>query len=163
MKTLLVLRHAKSSRDDPSLQDHARPLNDRGLRDAPRAGAMLKEKDLIPDAILCSPAVRAQDTARLAAKAAKFTKPIETVADFYPGDPRDYIQELKNLPDDLNRVMVVGHNPGLEELVWHLSGGPQELPTASVTHFELPVEHWNELSHKTRAKLIFIWRPKENP
>jgi phosphohistidine phosphatase len=111
---------------------------------------------------LSSPAVRAQDTTRLAAKAAGFSKTIETVADFYPGDPRDYIKALKGLSDDLNRVMVVGHNPGLEELVWHLSGGPQELPTASLTHFELPIEHWAELSHKTRGQLVSIWRPKEN-
>jgi phosphohistidine phosphatase len=162
MKTLLILRHAKSSKDDPSLHDHARPLNDRGRRDAPRVGAMLKEKDIIPDAILSSTAVRAQETARAAALSAGFNKDITLTAEFYPGEPEDYLAVLKKLPNELNRVMVVGHNPGIEELIWALVGAPEEIPTAALTHLELPIESWNQLAPKVRAKLISIWRPKEN-
>jgi phosphohistidine phosphatase len=162
MKTLLILRHAKSSKDDPTLKDFDRPLAERGLRDAPRAGAMLKEKSLVPDEIMSSPAVRALDTAKLAAKSAGFKKEIHQVKEFYPGEPEDYINVLKNLSDDIDRVMVVGHNPGMEELVWTLNGGPEEIPTASVTHFELPIEKWSAFSPKMHAKLISIWRPKEN-
>jgi len=163
MKTILILRHAKSSREDPALHDHARPLNDRGERDAPRVGVMLKEKNLIPDEILSSPAVRALETARAAARASGFKKDIRLVAEFYPGEPEDYIKVLKKLPDNVNRVMVVGHNPGIEELIWELIGTLEEIPTAALTHLELPIETWNNFSSKTRAQLISIWRPKENP
>jgi phosphohistidine phosphatase len=163
MKTLLVLRHAKSSKDDPSLRDHDRPLNERGVRDAPRVGTMLKDHELVPDEILSSPALRAKETARLAALGCEFKKEIRLVADFYPGEPEDYLKILKTLPDEVNRVMVVGHNPGIEELIWMLIGTPEEIPTAALTTLELPINTWAELTSKVRAKLISIWRPKENP
>ena len=162
MKTLLILRHAKSSWNDPSMDDHDRPLNNRGKRDAPRVGVVLKEKNLIPDAILSSTARRAQETSREAARASGFKKEIQFVPDFYPGTPNDYIHTLNNLPDQVNRVMVVGHNPGLEGLLTTLTRIREELPTATLVHLELPIEKWNELTSKTKANLIFIWRPKEN-
>jgi phosphohistidine phosphatase len=162
MKTLLVLRHAKSSRDNPHLDDHDRPLNDRGLRDAPRVGAMLKNSNLIPDEILSSTARRAQDTARLAAGSCDFSKDIQLIEEFYPGEPEDYITTLQNLSDKTNCVMVVGHNPGIEELIWTLTGQPAEVPTAGLTHLELPVDSWRQLAAKTKVRLISIWRPKEN-
>jgi len=163
MKTLLILRHAKSSKDNPSLRDHDRPLNDRGRRDAPRVGTMLHEKNLVPDEILSSTALRAQETARAAARSAGFKKDIQLAADFYPGEPKDYISVLRELPGDLNCVMVVGHNPGIEELICALTGKPEDIPTAALTCLELPINGWDQLSSKTRAKLLFIWRPKENP
>lgn len=160
MKTLLILRHAKSSKDDPTLHDHARPLNDRGKRDAPGVGVMLQHKDLIPEEILSSTAVRAQETARGAARGCGFKKDIQLIAKFYPGEPQDYITVLKKLSDQLSRVMVVGHNPGIEELISALTGTLEEIPTAALTHLELPIDHWSELSYKTHAQLISIWRPK---
>jgi phosphohistidine phosphatase len=161
MKTLLVLRHAKSSKDDPSLRDFDRPLNDRGERDAPRAGAMLKDRGLLPQEILSSPAPRARETARLAAESCGFKKDVQLIANFYPGEPQHYLKALKDLPDELDRVMVVGHNPGIEELIWTLSGTLEEIPTAALTHLELPIDSWTGISPK-KARIISIWRPKEN-
>ena len=160
MKTLLILRHAKSSWDDPALEDHDRPLNDRGRRDAPRVGLMLKERNTIPDAILSSTAYRAQDTAKRICEHCSLDIKISSVPDFYPGRSQNYIQALSELPDDVKAVMVVGHNPGLEEFLASLTGVHEDLPTAALAHLELPINDWKELSIKTKATLIHIWRPK---
>lgn len=162
MKTLLILRHGKSSWDDNSIPDHDRPLNDRGLRDAPRVGVMLKEEALLPDVILSSTALRAKDTAHLVAQQCGLTKAIKLIPDFYPGTPTDYINTLKKLDDKIMRVMVVGHNPGLEELFATLTGARQVLDTATLAHLEIPIKKWKDLSIKIKAKPIQIWRPKEN-
>ncbi|HWQ82999.1 MAG TPA: histidine phosphatase family protein, partial [Anaerolineales bacterium] len=87
MKKLLILRHAKSSWDHPDLADIDRPLNKRGLRDAPRIGHWLKHQELVPDVIASSPADRAKTTARLVAEACGFSQPVKQVADFYGGGP----------------------------------------------------------------------------
>ena len=161
MKILLILRHAKSSWDDASMSDHERPLNDRGLKTAPLMGKLLNDNGIVPDAIFSSTARRAQHTAELAAKAAGFKNKITTVKRFYPGDPIDYIETLQKSDDTLKSIMVVGHNPGLEELTYTLTKERHELPTATLAHLELPIDHWKDLSSKTKAKLIRINRPKE--
>jgi phosphohistidine phosphatase len=164
MKTLLILRHAKSSWGDASLPDHDRPLNKRGKRAAPRVGQMLREKDLVPDLILTSTARRARETAESVADESGYGGVIEVCADFYPGTPLDYIWILRNLPDEqaeqlLHCIMVVGHNPGFEELLATLTDETPALPTATLAQVELPIAHWNDLSEETAGKLIFLWTP----
>jgi phosphohistidine phosphatase len=161
MKTLLILRHAKSSWSDPKLADIDRPLNKRGKRDAPKIGAMLKKNDLVPDLILSSPAVRARKTAEAVAEAASYTGEIEYAEDFYPGDPESYIEVLRALPDVVNSVMVVGHNPGLEELLDTLTGESAALPTAALAQVNLPIRTWLELDDEPVGKLVNLWRVKE--
>ena len=102
MKTLLILRHAKSSWKHPELSDHDRPLNKRGRHDAPLIGHLLKEKGLVPDLIISSTAVRAKDTALVVG-----------------ASPDVYIQAISDVAGDNNysTLLVVGHNPGLEELI----------------------------------------------
>lgn len=161
MKTLLILRHAKSSWDEPELADIQRPLNKRGKNDAPRVGEIIKEAGLVPDIILSSPAVRALKTAEAAADTCGYEGEIEIRENFYPGSPGDYIDALNEIPDGYARVMVVGHNPGLEELLSDLTGESELLPTAALAQVELAIQRWIDLDDKVLGKMARIWRIKE--
>ena len=161
MKTLLVLRHAKSSWKDEKIDDHERPLNTRGLKDAPRMGELLKEHDLVPEYILSSSAVRARLTAELAAEHSGYEGEIGGGRELYSFASEDYLEALEKLEDGYARVMVVGHNPGLEELVEWLTGVYASLPTASLAVINLDIEHWSELEEGGVGKLVQVFRPKE--
>ena len=97
MKTLLILRHAKSSWKDASLADHDRPLNKRGKRDAPRMGRLLQEQDLVPDRIISSTAKRARNTAKAVAKACNCKDKVELTSEFYHAGPGAYLAVLQNV------------------------------------------------------------------
>lgn len=159
MKTLLILRHAKSSWADDDQDDHERPLNQRGKRAAPRMGQLIKEQSLIPDRILSSTAVRARATAAAVAKACGFQGDLELTRDLYLADPQSYMDVLALL-DHGDRVMVVGHNPGMEELVAALTGEEERFPTAALAHVELPIDAWAEVNLLVKGKLIHLWRPR---
>ncbi len=161
MKTLLMMRHAKSSWKEKDLKDHKRPLSKRGKRNAPQMGELVKEKELLPQLILSSDAVRARQTAELFAEASGYTGEIKYLDDFYMAEADEYLDELNKVPDDLERVMIIGHNPGLESLLPMLTNRVESLPTAAVAYLNLPIESWKKLNKKTRAELIEIWRPKE--
>ncbi len=161
MKQLLVMRHAKSSRDHPGLQDVERPLNKRGEQDGPRMGTLLKTKKLIPQLILSSTAVRARRTAEIMAYACGYNGKIRGLDAFYEAGPADYIQELRRVDDRIHSVMIIGHNPGLESLLEQLCGDEQRLPTAAIACLGLPIDRWEDLSLKTPTQLQHLWRPKE--
>jgi len=161
MKTLLLLRHAKSSWKDESLPDHDRPLNKRGQRDAPRIGEVLHEEGFQPDLVLCSSAVRARETARLALEAADFNGKVEYREDLYAFEPGAYLHALARLDDSVDQVLIVGHNPAMEELLNGLAGEHQAMPTATLAHLELPIERWDEISFGMRARLVNLWQPRE--
>jgi len=160
MKTLLLLRHAKSSWKHPELDDHDRPLNRRGKQSAPLMGALLQDEDLIPDLILSSSAVRAHTTALLVAKACTYKGDLEQTNKFYLAQPKTYIEVLRNVADKHTRVLVVGHNPGLEMLIEALTGETITMPTAALAHIELSLERWRDLALNTKCKLLNMWRPK---
>lgn len=161
MKTLLVMRHAKSSWNDPQLEDHDRPLNHRGKHAAERMGELVETEHMLPDIILCSTAKRAQDTASLLAETSNYDGEIQLRRDFYGAESDIFIQALQNLPDEYQRVMIIGHNPDLEMLVLELIGHSESLSTAALAHIELPVERWQEMSDKTQGRLVHLWRPRE--
>ena len=163
MKTLLILRHGKSSWKNLRLADHDRPLKARGKRDAPRMGRLLRDEALTPDLIISSTAERALATAELAALACDYEGTIETTRDFYHAAPEAYIERLQELPDEVRRVMVVGHNPGMEELIAELTGEEERFPTAALAQVALPIEHWEQLDEATEGELLNLWRPKELP
>ncbi|MFZ6026356.1 MAG: SixA phosphatase family protein [Chloroflexota bacterium] len=160
MKTLFILRHAKSSSKYPELSDRQRPLNKRGQLQAPLVGQYVRSFDLTPDLILSSPARRARETAIAVANECGYDGEVDFVESFYPGDPEDYIDVLRDLPDAAERVMVVGHNPGLECLLAGFLRYAETLPTAMLAHVELNVHHWWELCDDTRGKLVRLWRPE---
>lgn len=161
MKTLLILRHAKSSWKDEGLADHDRPLNKRGKKDAPRVGKLLREVDLVPELIISSTAKRARKTASKVAQKCAYEGVIELTGDLYLAPPSQYVQVLQNVPDHVTRVMVVGHNPGAEELLAQLAGHATHLPTAALAHVELDIDHWQQLTLQAPGKLVDLWRPRE--
>jgi phosphohistidine phosphatase len=161
VKLLLILRHAKSSWKDPGLDDHERPLNKRGKRDAPRMGCLLKQEGLLPDLILSSTAVRARTTAEMVADAGRYRGRLELTPELYEATPEAYVNALSELDDDLRSVMVVGHNPGLEQLLHLLTGSDEALPTAALAKVELEIATWSELDRSPRGSLAQLWRPKD--
>lgn len=161
MKTLLVLRHAKSSWKDEGIADHERPLNKRGKTDAPRMGELIKEHDLVPEYILSSSAVRARHTAELVADSCGYDGEIGGGRELYSFASEEYLEALMQVDEAYERVMVVGHNPGLEELVQWLTGVDASLPTASLAVIRLDVNHWGELEEGGRGELQQVFRPRE--
>jgi phosphohistidine phosphatase len=161
MKTLLLLRHAKSSWDDPELDDHDRPLNARGRRDAPRIGRLVRDEEIAPDIVLCSTAERARETAEAVAEATGYSGEVRFLRALYLAGPREIVAALKGLEPDVETAMVVGHNPGLEELVQSLTGQSEHLPTAALARIALPIARFGDLVPSGRGKLVRIWRPKD--
>ena len=161
MKTLLILRHAKSSWKKPDLPDHDRPLNKRGKKDAPKVGLYLKEHDLVPDLILSSTARRARDTAQAVADACGFEGQVDYYQDLYLSEPTIYLDILRCLLDDPKRVMVVGHNPDVEELLIMLTEVDEHLTTAALAVVNLPISNWEELTEAIDGKLQILWTPRQ--
>ncbi|MCA9872376.1 MAG: histidine phosphatase family protein [Anaerolineales bacterium] len=161
MKTLLVLRHAKSSWSNDYLADHERPLNDRGKQDAPRMGRLLQAEDLTPDLIISSSAERALTTAELVALNCGYDNEIAVTRRFYHADAEDYLAVLGEVDDAYEQVMVVGHNPGMEELVEDLTGESVRMATAGLAYLQLDIDSWRDLTLDTLAKLQALWLPKE--
>ncbi len=161
MKTLLLLRHAKSSWKDENQADHDRPLNRRGKEDAPRMGRHIAAERLMPDLILSSTAKRARKTAAKVAEHCGYSGEVRKLNELYLAAPDVYIATLHALPDDVRRVLVVGHNPGMQMLVAVLSGANGDFPTAALAQIELPIDAWSDLTRETRGRLVRLWRPRE--
>lgn len=162
MKEIILMRHAKSSWDNPGLSDHDRPLNDRGQRDAPRMGQWLKENNLVPDMILTSTAKRANDTARIVAQNCGLKGKIETISNLYGTAPSEYLKILSQCPENAKSVMVIGHNPTLEELISLITCSIEPFPTAAIARINIPTENWKSLPQEyKKSRLIGLWRPKE--
>ena len=164
MKTLLILRHAKSSWKDMSLSDHDRPLNKRGKRDAPRIGQWMRKQNLRPDSIISSTAKRARKTALAVADETGFSRDdVLLTRDLYHAYPDTYIEFLQKLPDNHQIALVVGHNPGIEELVAHFAGGYEQMQTGALAHVVIDIDRWSELKSDERGVLKGVMRPKEIP
>ena len=161
MRTLLVLRHGKSSRKHAELSDHDRPLTKRGKRDAPRVGQLLRLRRLSPGAIISSTAKRARRTAEEVAQSSTFNGRVQLEPRLYLADPATILDVIRRADAEAKRVLVVGHNPGLEELVARLTGNDEYLPTAALAQISLPIDQWRDLHLSTEGQLVSLWRPKE--
>ena len=161
MKTLLLLRHGKSSWSDESLADHDRPLKKRGRRAAQHMGRLLLERQLVPDSVLTSTAVRTRDTADLMAGTAGYLGTILAITELYHAEPAVLAEVVSRITADWKTVLIVGHNPGLEDWLMQLVEERHEFPTAALAWIELPIENWSELTRETRGTLRGLWRPKE--
>jgi phosphohistidine phosphatase len=161
MKTLLLMRHAKSSWKDKDLKDRKRPLSKRGKRNAPQMGKLLLEKELVPQLILISDTLRARQTAELLAEGMSYTGEVHEIGDLYMAEADEILDVVKDVPNDLERILVIGHNPGLESLLPMLTGHIDALPTAAIAYLALPVDSWKKVGKKTQAELVGLWRPKE--
>ncbi|HEV8258568.1 MAG TPA: phosphohistidine phosphatase SixA, partial [Casimicrobiaceae bacterium] len=146
MKKLFLVRHAKSSRDDPALADKDRPLNDRGKRDAPKMGKRLAKRRVKPDLILSSPAVRALKTAEIIAKKLDYKRKNILVDDrLYAVEAGELLEVIRKLGDQVERVMLIGHNPELTELAHRLSSKITHMPTCAVAEFTFDAKTWSRI------------------
>jgi phosphohistidine phosphatase len=167
VKKLYIIRHAKSSWDDPSLSDFDRPLNDRGKRDAPRMAKRLKEKRLTPDAVLTSPALRAKDTCHIICEGLGFNKnKIEEKPALYHASDDQILKVIHTLKDrtgdEEENVLVFGHNPGLTEFANRLSHeNIDNIPTAGVVCISLTAKNWKQVEWGS-GKLVFFDFPKKS-
>lgn len=160
MATLLLMRHAKSSWDDAGCPDHARPLNERGRRDAPRMGRWLVAQGDAPARIVTSSARRARETAELVAAACDPPPPIEVRDDLYHATIEHLAAVLPPLTRPGERLLVIGHNPGLEGLLREWTGESIRLPTAAVARLKVD---FDKATGRWRIRLKELWRPKELP
>ncbi len=159
MKTLLLMRHAKSSWDEP-VSDFDRSLNKRGRESAPRMGKYFDENHLTADLILCSPAKRTRQTLELFQDKAKLSCAIEFDKRIYEADVADLLDVLSEIPEPHRSVLMIGHNPGMSDLHEFFTGNFEEFPTACLAHLTLSAPLWKELKPKS-GKLESITRPKE--
>lgn len=160
MKTLFILRHAKSAWDNPDLSDFERPLNSRGLDAARFIGALIYERNLEPQIIVSSPAKRAKQTAVLVKEIAEIKQPIKFDERIYEASPLTLFNLINEFDDKHESVLIVGHNPGLESLVRILTRENQTLPTAALVKINLGIEHWAELENGC-GTLEFTIRPRD--
>ncbi len=160
MKTLFILRHAKSSWDDAALSDFERPLNERGLDAAPLMGGVMKKNRFEPELILSSPARRAEQTAALVKQSAGIGGAIRFDERIYEASPARLLEVISEQNEKIASVMLVGHNPGLEGLLKLLTGELQPMPTAALAIVDLETDKWNQIN-SSKGSLRTLIRPKE--
>ena len=160
MKTLFVLRHAKSNWDNSDLSDFERPLNSRGLDAARFIGGLIYERNLEPQIIISSPAKRAKQTAVLVKELAEISKPIIFDERIYEASPQTLFNLIRKFDEKYESVLLVGHNPGFENLVRMLTSETALMPTAALAKINLDIESWHELDAVSN-ELEFLIRPKE--
>lgn len=154
MKTLFLVRHAKSSRDNPGLPDHDRPLNERGLRQAPEMGRRLADRNVKPDVILSSPALRALTTAQLVASEIGYAaQDIAVDERLYASSAESLLLVVRALDKKLGSAMVFGHNPEMSALASGLSDGNLELPTCAIAEFRYDTKSWGDVGAITPVKV----------
>lgn len=146
MKSLYLIRHAKSDWQAPAGGDHDRPLAKRGVRAAKLMGRFLTAAGLAPDAVLTSSAVRARTTVELMVEAGSWTCPVHVTRSLYDGGPADVLAEVRRQPDEIERLLVAGHEPTWSALVEELCGGRVKMVTAALARVDLDVERWADVA-----------------
>ena len=161
MKTLLLLRHAKSSHDDSNHRDHERPLNDRGFKEAQKTGQFMKDEKLIPDLIITSSAIRTVQTAEIVKKTCHYKNERIVTDKLYEASVRDYLQITVDFSKkNYNSVMLVGHNPTIEQTLSLLIGQSKTMKTADLAQLELSIDSWRELFEQpVKAQLKKYFSP----
>ncbi len=157
MKKLYLIRHAKSSWKNPGLEDFERPLSKRGLKDAATMGKILKKASLKPDMVITSPARRAQETAEIIVDKIGFS--IDRVVledDVYDATTYELIEIINNLDDQLDTVVLFGHNPGMTNLANLLNEVEiDNIPTCGIFVIEFDVKSWKKVSEKSGSFVSF--------
>ncbi len=162
MKTLYLVRHAKSDWSSPGLKDFDRPLNKRGKKNAPLMGKMLRRKAILPDVLISSPALRALTTAKLIAREIG-CKPEDILLEksIYEASPSTLITLISQQPDTYGSLMLFGHNPGLTELASQLSDFDEDnIPTGGIVGIQWEIDSWSAIRTR-KGKLLFFHYPKQ--
>jgi len=172
MRRLMLLRHAKTETDAPSGRDQDRRLDDRGRHDAAEIGGWMARHPPFPDSVLVSPAVRARQTWEMAWAAMQDSVPqpqVELLPELYGADPSQLLQSIRAASaTDSQRLMIVGHNPGMHELALALAGSgdaagrhalADNLPTSGLAIFDFAVDDWADVAFR-RGRLVRFVSPK---
>lgn len=145
MKTLILLRHAKSSWNDATVDDFDRPLNDRGRKAAGKVGKFLAKQETPIDLVLSSPAIRARQTLDLVLKRSALTPETRLDQRIYEASSSRLLEVVSQIDEDRKSVMLVGHNPGMEELLSLLTGSDERMQTAALATISLDVKRWDRV------------------
>lgn len=167
MKTLTLLRHAKSSWDIPARADFDRPLNARGARAAPLMGRFMAKNGIAPDVVLCSSAVRTRQTLDFILPGMRRPKETRILDALYEADAAALLPFVRAMPDPLSQALLIGHNPGLEDLAANLAdpeSSDQEalgrmkkkFPTAGLAHFIFDADVWRDIAPGAGKLIIFV-------
>lgn len=159
MKKLLLLRHAKSSWKDTSVRDFDRSLNQRGMKAAPQMGKVIRKEKVQPDAVISSPAERARQTSELVVESARLNVKVRFDERIYEASAGRLLEVVSQIEDSADVAMLVGHNPGMEELLELLTGEALHLSTAALACVELDIEKWSKVREKA-GKLEWLKKPK---
>ncbi len=161
MKKLYIIRHAKSSWKDETLEDFERGLNKRGKANAPMMGERLKEKGVMPDIILSSPAKRAKSTTEMIGKEIGYTKKVLFDENIYEASVGELRKILTALDDKNKSVFLVGHNPSLNDLAHYYVDFGANIPTCGIVEIAFTSKKWTEIEPKN-AKLLSFDYPKKS-
>lgn len=166
MKLLTLFRHGKSDWETGVQDDYDRPLKERGRKDTPLMGKFLADIGATPDLLISSPAVRARQTAELLAPALGYSREIRWEASIYAASAGELMSLLRHLPDEAAHVLLVGHNPGFEDLAARLIGADAygmasglRMPTAAAAHLVLAADTWNAVQANC-GQLIWLVNPR---
>ena len=169
VKRLFLLRHAKSSWDDPNLSDHDRPLAPRGRKASRRIASYMKDKGFEPSIVLCSSALRARQTWEIAASAFDKRTAVEIDPSLYRAGTEELMSRLRSIRPEASSILLIGHNPAMHELVLTLASQGEQLesirkkfPTAALAVLDARISHWEELE-PAAAELIDFVNPKRLP
>ena len=165
MKTLLLIRHAKSSWDDISQSDFERPLNERGKNDAPKMAARLKKRNIKIEAFISSPAKRAKKTAEYFIK--EFGDKVDDiilVSALYDAGPNNFSDTIKDIDDKYKSAAIFSHNPGITAFVNQLAdkANIDNMPTCSIFAVKADVEKWKDFAKAKKEFLFFDYPKKED-
>lgn len=164
-RELLLMRHGKSSWASAELEDHQRPLMPRGIKAAQHIATLIHNQGLMPSVVRCSTAVRTRETWQVMAETWKemgvALPPCDFLSTLYLATTQKLAETIRAIDDRQQRLMLLGHNPGLEELYSQLSGQFEPVPTAGLIAWRLPIDHWQEFPAQSRGELLGFWRPGE--
>ena len=160
MKTLFLLRHAKSSWNDPNLQDFDRPLNARGRKAAELIATYIKKQKVFPDLVISSPAVRARETIEIIVKAVKLPAELRFDQRIYEASALALIEVISQIEEDKSKVLLVGHNPGMENLLEMLTSEVVQMATGTLAKIDLKTARWSK-ALEGQGKLDWQVKPKE--
>jgi len=160
-KIILILRHAKSGLKNGDVPDHDRPLNKHGKKQGPEMGILLKELRLIPDYIISSTAKRAVDTSKAVAESCEYSGKISYGSLLYhQATAEKYIKVLSVVPDNYTKVLIVGHNPTLENLIENLTNRVVLMKTCSLARMDVEIKSWKDIVYeRNKINFVNIWHP----
>lgn len=162
MKTISFVRHAKASSDAKYKRDFDREINERGIEKTNFLTQIIKLKQIEPELIICSPAIRTLQTAKYIIQTLNWNK-TQIIYDelLYSGNYQNYLNALYSIDDQINSVMIIGHNPSISEAAFELYNKLEMMKTSQICHLEIEAAKWSEISNSS-IKSWFTINPKSS-